>query len=84
MTTINATTPRNHIRELWRAAAVEPVTVERAGKPIAVVLSPDEYARLVNQSHLRKGGFGRDILAGINIDALMETPLDESFAGCVP
>jgi len=80
MVTINATDARNNIKKLWTTAAIEPVTIESAGKPIAVVLSPEEYASLKGQRKPRQGGFAKGLFAGVDLDALMATPIDDIFA----
>ena len=59
MATMTATAARNNIRKLWNMAATEPVTIVRAGKPIAVVVSPEEYARLTGQVSPRQGGLAK-------------------------
>jgi prevent-host-death family protein len=80
MVTMNATTARNNIKKLWTTAASEPVTIESAGKPIAVVLSPEEYERLKGEPKPRKLGFAKDLLKGIDVDALLATTIDDVFA----
>jgi prevent-host-death family protein len=86
MIKMNATEARNNIGKLWDAAAEEPVTIESAGKPIAVVLSPDTYGRLTAQRAPRQAGCGRHLLsgAGIDINKLLETPLDAEFSDYLP
>ena len=84
MVIINATTARNNIGKLWNAAAIEPVTIQSAGKPIAVVLSPDEYAKLTGQLKPRQGGFAKDLFPGVDIDDLLSTPIDDVFAEYMP
>jgi len=84
MVTMTATAARNNIKKLWTTAATEPVTIETAGKPIAVVISPDEYTRLKSRAKPRKLGFAKDILAGIDVDALLATPIDDVFAEYMP
>lgn len=80
MVTMNATEARNNIKKLWTTAASEAVTIESAGKPIAVVLSPDEYARLKGELKPRKGGFAKGLFAGVDVDSLLATPIDDVFA----
>lgn len=80
MTTMNATDARNNIGKLWERASREPVTIESAGKPIAVVLSPEEYDKLKRRRKPRQPGTMRDLLAGVDIDALLATPIDDVFA----
>ncbi len=86
MKTMKATEARNKIGKLWEIAAIEPVTVERAGQPIAIVLSPEAYDRLYKQSQPREAGCGRHLLsgAGINVNELLATPLDDSFSDYMP
>lgn len=84
MATISATEARNNIGKLWRTAAREPVTVESAGRPIAVVLSPEEYDRMAARrptrvSHPRRAGTGRHLLASVDIKALLAVDVAELF-----
>ena len=48
--TVSATEARIHFGEVMRRARTEPVIVERAGKPDVVVISKQEYDRLVENS----------------------------------
>jgi prevent-host-death family protein len=79
MVTISATDARNNIGKLWETAADEPVTVESAGKPIAVVLSPQTYDKLVSSRRPRKAGTMKRMFEGIDVNALLDTPIDEVF-----
>lgn len=79
MVTISATEARNNIGKLWDTAAREPVMVESAGTPVAVVISPDEYEKLRGNRKPRVAGFARDLLAGVDVDALMAVPIDDIF-----
>lgn len=80
MTTISATEARNNIGKLWETAAQEPVTVLSAGKPIAVVLSPDEYDKMTARRKPR-AGFAKHLLSGVDVRALLDTPIDDVFEG---
>ena len=79
MVTMNATDARNNIGKRWETAADEPVTVESAGKPIAVVLSPEVYEKLMSPRRPRKAGSMKRMLAGVDINALLNTPIDDDF-----
>ena len=79
MLTMNATDARNNIGKLWDKAAKEPVTIESAGKPVAVVLSPEAYSKLVRGRKPRKAGTMRHIFAGVDVNALLATPIDDVF-----
>lgn len=88
MATISATEARNNIGKLWRTAAREPVTVESAGRPIAVVLSPEEYDRMaarrpIRVPHPRQAGTGKRLLAGVDIEALLAVDVAELLKGPV-
>jgi prevent-host-death family protein len=85
MVKVTATEARNNIGKLWSTAAKEPVMVEAAGKPLAVVLSPDEYARLT-QPHIqpRIAGTGMNVLTRIDVNALLDTEIGRSFSEYVP
>ena len=47
METISAAEARNHLSEVIEKASHEPVTIERRGQRAAVVVSPQEYDRLM-------------------------------------
>lgn len=79
MVTITATEARNSIGELWRQAAHEPVTVLSAGQAVAVVLSPAEFSRLTARSRGAKAGFAKHLFAGADMNALLETNIDDVF-----
>ena len=79
MVTITATEARNSIGELWRQAANEPVTVLSAGQAVAVVLSPDEFARLTARQRGARAGFAKHLFNGVDLNALLETNIDDVF-----
>ncbi len=79
MLTITATEARNSIGELWRQAASEPVTVLSAGQAVAVVLSPAEFARLTARRRGAKAGFAKHLFAGVDLNALLDTDIDDVF-----
>jgi prevent-host-death family protein len=79
MVTMNATDARNNIGTLWDTAAREPVTIESAGKPIAVVLSPEEYKNLTRKRKPRQAGTMCHLFEGVDVNALLATPIDEVF-----
>jgi hypothetical protein len=65
MTRIHMADAAKDLAVLWRRAASGPVTVEDGGGPLAVVLSPDEYKRLL-------GSGGQPVkkrVSGITTDA---------------
>lgn len=80
MVTINASDARNNIGKLWEAASREPVTIESAGKPIAVVLSPEAYDRLTGSPRRRQPGTMRHLFEGVDVNALLATPIDDVFS----
>jgi prevent-host-death family protein len=83
MLTVTATEARDNVDELWKKAASEPVMVESTGKAMVVVMSAQEYERL-SDKHSRKpraAGTGANLLAGVDVDALLDTPVDDEFAG---
>ena len=79
MVTINATEARDDIEELWSNAAKEPVTVLSAGQAIVVVLSPTEFKRLSARGRGAKAGFAKYLFGGGDLNALLETSLDDVF-----
>jgi prevent-host-death family protein len=48
--TVSATQARIHFGEIMRQARIEPVIVERDGKPEVVVISKQEYDQLVENA----------------------------------
>ena len=80
MVTITATQIHDDLRQLWDTVQDGPVTVESAGQPVAVVLSPAEYARLTGQTLPRRAGAGKHLLAGVDVDALLNVDLTDTFA----
>jgi len=84
MVTMKAAEARNNIASLWEKAAEQPVMIESAGKPIAVVLSVEAYNQLTSARPPRQFGAGRHLLADVDIDALLATPIDDMFADYMP
>jgi len=86
MVTMKATEARNNIGSLWDKAAEQPVMIESAGKPIAVVLSVEAYSQLATARPPRQFGAGRHLLsgAGTDVDELMATPIDDMFPDYMP
>lgn len=79
MTTISATEARNNIGKLWSEAANGPVTVLRAGQPVAVVLSLAEFDKLTAQKRGAKAGFAKHLFPGVDMNALLESNVDNAF-----
>ena len=79
MTTITATEARNNIGKLWNEAANGPVTVLSAGQPVAVVLSLAEFAKLTARRRGVKAGFAKHLFPGVDMNALLETNIDDVF-----
>jgi prevent-host-death family protein len=46
MKTLSATAARRHFAQLIEAAQYKPVLIQRRGRDVAVVMSPQEYRRL--------------------------------------
>jgi len=76
---INAAEAHDNIAELWSKAAQEPVTVLSAGQAVAVVLSPAEFERLTARRRGAKAGFAKHLFNGVDLNALLETSLDDVF-----
>ena len=81
MVIINAAEACNNIEELWSKAAKGPVTVLSAGQAVAVVLSPAEFERLTARHHGAKAGFAKHLFGGVDLNALLDTSLDDVFEG---
>lgn len=86
MVTMKAADAGDDIGGLWDKATEEPVMIESAGKPVAVVLSMEEYSRLATARLPRQFGCGRHLLsgAGINVNDLLATPIDDVFSEYIP
>jgi prevent-host-death family protein len=81
MQTISATDARNNIGKLWETASREPVTVESAGKPIVVVISPETYNKLTGVLRPRQAGCAKHLLsgAGIDVNELLSISVEDAF-----
>ena len=80
MVTMDATDARNNIGKLWDTASREPVTVESGGKPIAVVVSSEEYSKLTRHRKPRQAGTMRHMFEGVDVNELLATPIDDIFS----
>jgi len=80
MVTMTATDARNNIGKLWVTASREPVSVESAGRPIAIVLSPEEYDKITSRRKPRTPGTMRHLFEGVDVNALLATPIDDVFS----
>ena len=54
MNYISATNAKNRFGEVLEMARTEPVHVQKNGRDVAVVLSPEEYARLTTSPSVPK------------------------------
>ena len=86
MVVMSAMEASNDIDSLWDKAYEQPVMIERAGKPIAVVLSIEAYNRLATPQSPRQFGGGRHLLSGAKVDVneLLDTPIDNLFSEYIP
>jgi prevent-host-death family protein len=75
MKTLKATFVRNHIAEAWEMARTEPITIENHGSPEFVLMSVSEYEKLAQKRKPRQPGFAKHIFEGVDIDALLATPI---------
>ncbi len=80
MTTIDEAEAQNNIGKLWTEAANGPVTVLSAGQPVAVVLSPAEFAKLTARQNGINAGFAKHLFPGVDMNVLLETNIDDVFA----
>src|ERR1700760_4523063 len=64
-TSINVTTARDNLSEILGRVKFgrEIVTIEKKGKPYAVIMSPDQYAAFQKQARQRLGAIVRKIHA---------------------
>lgn len=54
MAEITATDAKNRFGQVLEMAQAEPVRIQKNGRDVAVVLSPEEYRKLVQQSNAPK------------------------------
>ncbi len=80
MITLKASQVHDDLKQLWDTTQDGPVMVESAGEPVAVVLSPTKYSRLIGQAAPRRAGAGKHLFAGVDVDALLAVDLTDSFA----
>ena len=59
MKSMSAKEAKNGFGLLLDTARAGPVTIEKHGRPVAVVLSTEEYGRLLNRSGRKKAGKAR-------------------------
>lgn len=85
MTTASATDVKTHFGEYLDKARMEPVIVQRSGRDVAVLISKEEYDRLVAGpvSRARRPGFARRLFEGVDVDRLLSTPV-EGFEEYIP
>ena len=79
MTTISAAEASNSVSNLWNEAAHGPVTVLSAGQPVAAVMSPAEFNKLTARQHGIKAGFAKHLFPGVDMNALLDTNIDDVF-----
>jgi hypothetical protein len=87
MATISATDAKNKIGDLWALAEVEPVTIERNGIAKFQLISTDsfvavpieEYKHLKANRRTPELGFGRELFAGVDVDALLAVDISDQF-----
>jgi prevent-host-death family protein len=54
MAEITATDAKNRFGQVLEMAQAEPVRIQKNGRDVAVVLSPEEYGKLLKQSNAPK------------------------------
>lgn len=86
MVTIDAAEAQDNIGSLWDKATEQPVMIESASKPVAVVLSVEAYGSLATARPPRQFGCGRHLLsgAGVNVNDLLGTLVDDVFSEYMP
>ena len=75
MKSVNASFVRTHIAETWEMARKEPVAVENCGKTEFVIITSTEYVKLNGKRKPRPAGYAKHLFAGIDVDALLATPI---------
>jgi prevent-host-death family protein len=61
MKSMSAKEAKNGFGLLLDTARAEPVTIEKHGRPVVVVLSTEEYERLLSRSARKKGGSAQNV-----------------------
>lgn len=79
MKTMPSTEAKTHFGALLDAAQREPITIEKKGRPVAVIMSENEYEAYES---LKIESLQRDLTAGIEqADRSELQNSDEAFAG---
>ena len=67
MKRMSAKDAKNGFGRLLDTARAEPVTIEKHGRPVVVVISTEEYERLIggDTNHKAHGAHGSDSVSGI-------------------
>lgn len=77
MTKVNIHDAKTHLSKLVeRAAQGEEIVIAKAGKGMARLV-PLYSTQLDNP---RKGGWGKDLLKNVNVDAFLDPALDQAIA----
>lgn len=88
MVHITATYAKNNLGAVWKLVKTEPVEVQRNGVPIAVILSTEEYRRLVLPSvrlgRPRRFGLLAAQSRGFDTDALLRVDVSDAFRDALP
>ena len=61
MKSMSAKEAKNGFGLLLDTARAEPVTIEKHGRPVVVVLSTEEYERLLSRSARKKGRSAQNV-----------------------
>ena len=85
MDIITASEARNNIGKLWERTSHGPVLVISAGKPVAVVVAPDDYEALRRTASqtgrpMAQPGFAKDVLPNWDATALVNISIEDMFA----
>jgi len=80
MKTVSASEAKRRLAAVIDAAAREPVVIRRKERDVAVVLSMQEYERLVRINVSEFQQFCDKVAAGARVAGLIEEKLDELLA----
>ena len=75
MQTVTATFVRNKIADAWEMARSGPLAIENHGEVEFVILSAADYDKLTHGRKPRQAGYARHLFEGVDVDALLATPV---------
>jgi len=87
MSTVTATYAKNNIGDVWEMAKAEPVEVLSNGAPVAVIVSPEQFAAMKRSAGLgrpRRLGALAKACEGFDREAFLNTDISGAFSDYRP